>query len=396
MESLPDHVRILDLSQVLAGPYCTMLLADLGYEIIKIEEPGKGDLSRRIGPYFIDGVSTYFISINRNKKGVTLNLKTHEGREILYRLVEKSDVVVDNFRPSVSERLKCNYDNLKEINPRIICCSITGFGSNGPCRDLPSNDLVVQAMGGGMSLTGHPNQPPVRMGIPIGDLACGLFAAFAISSALFRRERTGRGEYIDLSMLDCQVSLLTYIAQSVLVSGEVPEPVGSGHQWYVPYQVFATRDSYIVIAAFSDKFWQKLCIALDTPDYAGDPRFATEAKRKENKAILIPLLEQIIADRDSAELVERLWEHGVTAGPLNNVAQVLGDTQILARDMIVQMPWLGGSTLRTVGSPIKSSALPEPKLSRPANLGEHTAEVLTSLLGYSTEDVERLRKLNVI
>jgi crotonobetainyl-CoA:carnitine CoA-transferase CaiB-like acyl-CoA transferase len=376
-------IRVLDLSHVLAGPYCSMLLADLGYEIIKIEDPQKGDLTRGIGPYFLHGMSTYFMSINRNKKSITLDLKTDKDRYMFYELVKKSDIVLDNFRPGVLARLRCSYKELSEINPRIICCSITGYGSTGPyCeQDLPSNDLVIQAMAGGMSLTGYPDQPPVRMGIAIGDLAGGLFAAFAITSALYRREQTGKGEFIDISMMDCQISLLNYIAQSYLVSEVIPGPVGSGHQWYVPYQVFKTKDSYIVIAIFNDKLFRKLCLALGIPELVDDPRFVTEANRKENKEALIGILESIVESKETSDLVDLLWKYGVTAGQVNNVAQALNDPQVLSRGMVVEMEFPDGSSVKTLGSPIKSTGFSSPPVSKPPCLGENTLDVLRELLG---------------
>ncbi|RMG48064.1 MAG: CoA transferase, partial [Acidobacteria bacterium] len=303
-------VRVLDLTQFLAGPYGSMLLGDLGAEIIKIEPPG-GDPMRRMPPYFLAGESAYFLSINRNKRSVTLDLKSSAGRQVFHDLVRVSDVVLDNFRPGVMEELGLGYETLRRINRRIIACSITGFGKTGPYRDRPAFDLVLQAMSGAMSITGEPGRTPVRMGIPMGDLAGGMFAAQAISAALYARERTGEGCFIDLGLMDCLTALLTYVAQYYLAGGPVPRPAGSHHQSVVPYGVFATADGYLVIAVFAEKFWRALCRALERPDLAEDPRFARNELRLKHRAELLSILQEIFRRRPTEEWLTRLEAEGV-------------------------------------------------------------------------------------
>ncbi|HLE44854.1 MAG TPA: CoA transferase, partial [Methylomirabilota bacterium] len=286
-----DGVRVLDLSRMLAGPYGAMLLADLGAEVVKIEEPGGGDPMRAMGPPFLDGESAYFLSINRNKKSVALDLDRPEGRAVFLDLCRVADVVWENFRPGVMARLGCDPATLRALNPRLVVCSISAFGQEGPYRDWPAFDLALQAMGGAMSITGEEGRPPVRMGLPMGDLAGGMFGALAVAGALFRRAQTGEGTAIDLSLLDCQVSLLTYVAQYYWADGRVPGRVGSGHASVVPYQAFATRDSFLVVAVFAEKFWSGFCRALDRPDLIADPRFDSNGKRVERRRELVALLE---------------------------------------------------------------------------------------------------------
>jgi len=283
-------MRVIDLSMMLAGPSGSMLLGDLGAEIIKVEPP-EGDETSAAPPYFYGEDSAYFWSINRNKKSIVLNLKHPEGRQVLYDLVAKADVVYDNYRPGVLERLKIDYETLKKYNPQIICCSISTFGYTGPYRDRPGYDLIVQAMSGGMSITGEPGGSPVRAGIPLGDLVGGLLAVHGVLAAYIHRQKTGQGQRIEVSLLDGQVYLLTYVAQYYFHSGKIPGPIGSGHQSLVPYQAFKTKDIYIVIVAHQDHHFKALCDAIGKPEWPQDPRFATRKARLENKSILIPMRE---------------------------------------------------------------------------------------------------------
>lgn len=391
-----SEIRVIDLSRVLAGPYCTMMLADLGADVIKVEQPGSGDLSRSITLHSIDHESAYFASVNRNKRSLTLDLGTEKARGIFYRLVHKSDVVLDNFRPGVLERLGCDYQTLVDYNRKIISCSITGFGSSGPYRDLPSYDLIVQALGGGMSITGEPGGPPVRAGIPIGDLAGGLTAAFAVCAALHSRDSTGQGQQIDVSLLDCQVSLLTYVAQYYFVSGEVPGPIGSGHQWYVPYQAFATMSSFIVIAVFGEGFWTKLCSVLDLPGLADDPRFCSGAKRNENRDVLLPILQEVLLTKDAEAWIEQLCQAGIPAAPVNNVAEVFENPQVIARNMVCEMNWPPGSRTKVVGNPVKLLGQAEHQFRPPPGLGEHSEEILSSVLDCSSEEIQELKLAKTI
>ncbi|MBI2369882.1 MAG: CoA transferase [Deltaproteobacteria bacterium] len=395
MGGLLSGVRVLDLTRMLAGPYGSLLLADLGAEVIKIEEPREGDGTRLMGPR-AGGESAYFVSINRNKKSLTLNLKDDRGRAIFYELVRRADVVYDNFRPGILERLQCDYATLKRVNPRIIACSVSAFGQDGPYKDLPAFDLILQAMGGAMSITGEPGRPPVRMGIPLGDLAGGMFAAFAITAALYRRQLTGQGERIDLSLLDCQVSLLTYVAQYYLVTGEVPGPIGSAHQSVVPYQAFRTRDIDIVVAIFVEKFWERLCRILGRPELARDPRFETNAGRLEHKAELLPILEQAFLERTGDEWIEILWKEEIPAAPINTVDRVLADPQVRQRQMVVEVnhPAAGGA-LRMVGNPVKVTEAEEAGYAPSPTLGAHTDDILRSL-GYTAAQIAEWREAGVI
>ncbi len=390
-------VRVLDLSRVLAGPYGSMLLADLGAEVIKVEQPPKGDETRTIGPHFQGPFSAYVVAVNRNKKSMVLDMKAEEGRQVFYDLVKVADIVWDNYRPGVLERIGADYETLSEINPGIISCSISGFGQDGPYRDLPAFDLIVQAMGGGMSITGEPGRPPVRSGIPIGDLAGGMFAAYAVSAALYQREKTGRGQHLDISLLDGQVSLLTYLPQNWLMSGVVPGQVGSRHVSVVPYGAFETKDTYIVIASYgSDKFWRLICKVLGIEELTEDPRFKTNDDRFNNREDLEDKLQKIFVTRPGDEWISLLREAGIPCGPINTVDKVLEDPQVIARNMVVHTEHPRAGHLTMVGNPIKMSAQKEQQIAPPPELGEHTEEILSALLGYPEDRIAALKNTNVI
>ncbi len=391
-------VRVLDLSRMLAGPYGSMLLADLGAEVIKIEDPKGGDPMRGMGPPFLgpDGESAYFLAINRNKKSVALDLERPEGRAVFLDLCRAADVVWENFRPGVMARLGCAPETLRAANPRLVVCSISAFGQAGPYRDWPAFDLALQALGGGMSITGEEGRPPARMGLPMGDLAGGMFGALAVAGALFRREQTGEGAQFDLALLDCQVSLLTYVAQYFWADGRVPGRVGSGHASVVPYQAFATRDGFLVVAVFAEKFWSGFCRAIERPEWIADPRFGTNASRVANRAALVALLEGIFPERPTAEWLARLQQAGVPAAPIQRVDEVLRDPQVLLRGMVVDLehPRLG--TVKTLGTPVRAAGAPPFRPAPPPALGEHTDAVLGGLLGYPPERLAALRRSGVI
>lgn len=396
MKGLLSNVRILDLSRMLSGPFGSMILADLGAEVIKIEDPEGGDKTRTMGPKLSEGQSAYFLSINRNKKSLTLDLRKERGRETFYKLMKISDVVFDNFRPGVLKRLGCDYETLKRINPRIISCSISSFGHTGPDKDLPGFDLILQARGGAMSITGEPSKPPVRMGIPTGDLAGGMYAAYAVVASLYSREKTGVGQKIDVSLLDSQVSLLTYVAQYYLLDGKIPGPIGSGHQTVVPYQAFKTKDVYLVIAIFVEKFWEKLCTVLDLESLIEDPGFCTNDLRRENKSELLPILEKKFLERTASEWLKVLADEGIPSAPVNTVDKVLSDPQLMARNMLVEVSHPNYGKVKIMGNPVKTSGTAESAFRAAPILGEHTVEILSELLGYSPDQIDKLRQEGVI
>jgi len=393
MLGLLAGARILDLSHMLAGPFGSMMLGDLGAEVIKIE-PLEGDPMRQMGPHFYGTESAYYLSANRSKKSLTLNLQSERGRAIFYELVKRSDVVYDNFRPGVTQKLKIDYATLKSINPRIICCSISGFGQTGPYRDRPAFDIAIQGLSGAMSITGTQEQP-ARMGIAMGDLAGGMFGAFAVAAALFHREKTGEGCYIDLSLLDSLTALLTYVAQYYFHDGVVPGPQGTEHMSVVPYQSFKVKDGFLVVAAFTEKFWQGLCRALDLPHLIDDPRFLTNDDRRVNKHALVPILVEAFAKRTLDEWKVRLDAEGVPWGPVNTIDRVFADPQILARQMKIEVEHPTIGKLPMLGNPVKVAGMPE-KYAPPPLRGEHTAQILRELLGYSDEEINRLRDERVI
>ncbi|HEY7743595.1 MAG TPA: CoA transferase [Burkholderiales bacterium] len=390
-----QDVRVLELGQIIAGTYGNQVLSDLGAEVIKIEAP-EGDLGRipSVAPY--KGVSTLFLTFNRNKKSVVINLKSDAGRALFYELVKVSDVVLDNFRAGVLERLRVDYARLSTINPRIIHCSVTGFGGDGAFKDYPALDLVVQAISGHLSITGEPGRPPARVGIPLGDLSGGIFSCKAILAALYQRERTGRGCRIDTSMFDGMLSLLSYMGTHYLSTGEVPTPQGSAHEFTVPWQAFQAADGYIVIATRQENFWRKLCTVLDAPGLAEDPRFATNPRRLEHRSELIPIIENIVRTRTVADWLERLRAAEVPAAPVNDLAGAFAEPPVAERGMIVEYDHPDVGKVRLPGNPIKmSGATGTP--SRPApRLGEHTDAVLTELLKLPPEQIAALRREGAI
>jgi len=388
-------IRVLDLTQMLAGPIGSMLMGDLGAEIIKVESL-KGDETRIITPYFYGEDSAYFWSINRNKKSLAVDLKTAEGLELFYKLVVHSDVVYDNFRPDVLTRLKIDYENLKTINPKIICCSVSTFGYTSPYRDRPGYDLIVQAMSGGMSITGEPGGLPVRAGIPIGDIMGGLLAVHGILSAYIARQRTGQGQRLEISLLDGQLYLLSYIAQYFFHSGEIPSPIGSGHQSNVVYQALKTKDIYIVVVAHRGHFWEKFCEVLGKPEWIQDPRFNTPSVRLKNRPALIPMIENILQTRNGDEWLKDLYQAGVPAAPINTLDRILADPHVFSREMIVEVDGPTQEKIKTIGNPLKMEGTPVASFSRPPLLGEHTREVLSNILGYPDEKIKYLGQKGVI
>ncbi len=395
MKPLLDGVRILDMSQMLAGPYCSMLMADLGAEVIKIESPGEGDRIRQMGIYRIGGQSAYFLSINRNKKSVTLNLKSERGRELFYELVKKSDVVFDNLRPATLQKLGASYEEVKKHNQKIISCSITAFGPDGPYADWPAFDLTLQAMSGAMSYTGEPGRPPVRMGLPMGDLAGALMAAFSISSALYKREMTGEGCKLDISLLDSIVSLHTYVAQYLVAGSPIPEQIGSGHISVVPYGAFKTADGWITIAIFTERFWENFCKILGVPELAKDPRFVTNNDRSKNRVVLNPMIEEKLKAKTTDEWVEILGRERIPCGALNTMDKVLQDVQLRHRDMVVKVEIPEGGETEMLGNPVKAKDMEQQYRFSP-ELGEHTEEVLREVVGLEREEIQELKEQGTV
>ncbi|MCC7346638.1 MAG: CoA transferase [Variibacter sp.] len=388
-------VRILELGQIMAGTYGSQVLSDLGADVIKVETP-EGDLGRipSVAPY--KGWSGLFLTLNRNKRSVVINLKTDEGRALFYDLVKVSDVVVDNFRPGVLERLKIDYDTLCTINPRIIHCSVTGYGGEGVYKDYPAVDIIIQAISGYMGITGEPGRPPVRVGIPIADMSGGIFSCKGILAALYERERTGKGRRVEVSMFDAMLNLLGYMGTMWLTNGEVPRPPGSAHEYTVPWQAFETKDGYVVVATRQDNFWRKLCVVLEAPGLAEDARFATNAGRVKHRDELEPQLEALMRMRTTADWLARMRAADVPCAPVNNIDGAFSEPPVAEREMIVEYDHPDVGKVRLPGNPIKMGGM-EGTISKPApRLGEHTNAVLQSLLGLSEADVTRLRAAGAV
>lgn len=388
-------LRVVDLTRVLAGPLAAQFLGDLGAEIIKVEPPDKGDETRGFAP-FIGGESHYFIGLNRGKRSIVLDLRKPEGADILRRLVAGADVLVENFRPGVMDRLGLGAEALMALNPRLIYCAISGFGLTGPLRDKPSFDIVTQALTGVLSVNGEQGRPPVKLGLPIGDMSGGIFGAIAILSALHERATTGRGRLIDVSLYDGTMSLLGYLSQLAFLTGQDPRPMGSAHPSVVPYDGFPARDGTIVIACLADSFWPKLCNALGCPEMGADPRYATMALRREHRVEIEPRIAEITATRTVAEWQCLLEDHDVPHAPLLGVNAALSHPHAIAREMVVEVEHPAAGPIRMLGRPIKFPGAEQAPLGPPPMFGQHTAEVLTRELGLTEEQVEKLRSLGVV
>ena len=389
------HLRVLDLTQFLSGPFGTQILGDLGAEVIKIEAP-EGDMTRRLPPHFIAGDSAYYLSINRNKKSMAIDMKTAEGKALVRRLALASDIVIENFRPGVLERLGLSYAEISAEKPEIVWASISGFGQNGPYRDRPAYDMIVQALSGGMSLTGEPVGRPVRSGIPIGDLAAGLYAVIGVLAAIEARGRTGHGEHIDVAMLDCQLAMLTYQAAYYLKSGQSPSRQGTGHDSIPTYRSFLCGDGNdIVITANTERMWKRLCAVLGHEEWSMDPRFVHNEDRYRNRYELWPLLEEAFAARDAADWVERLVEAEIPAAVVNSLDRALNDPQALHRNMVLSLDRGDGTRAQVAGNPIKFSDRHEDH-SYPPSLGQDALDILGDVLCLDDGTIEELRRSGVI
>jgi crotonobetainyl-CoA:carnitine CoA-transferase CaiB-like acyl-CoA transferase len=391
-----DGITVLDLTRVLSGPYCTMILADMGARVIKIEQPGKGDDTRAWGPPFVGSESAYFLSINRNKESVTLDFKRAEGRAVLDRLIAKADVLVENFRPGAMKRLGLDYETVAAKHPSLVYASISGFGQHGPKRDRPGYDAVVQAEGGLMSVTGSSDGPPYRLGVAIADLVSGLLAAQGVTLALLARHRTGRGQQVDIAMLDGVAALLSYQAGIFFATGSAPPRMGNRHPTIVPYETFEASDGEFVLAVGNDEQFKRFCTTAGLDGVASDERFATNRGRVTNYDVLRPILGDALRRRTRSEWIDALTAGGVPCGSVRDVREVLTDPHLEARNMIEAVEHASVGPLKVLGVPIKLSDTPGRVRTAPPTLGQHTAHVLRHDVGISDSDIEALRHNQVI
>lgn len=389
-------ITVLDLTRVMSGPYCTLMLADMGARVIKIEHPRRGDDTRAWGPPFVGGESVYFLSVNRNKESVTVDFKDPDGRRILDALLERADVLVENFQPGTLQRLDLDHATLARRLPRLIYASISGYGHTGPLKELPGYDAVAQAEGGLMSVTGDPNGPPYRLGLPIADLVAGLFAAQGVLLALLARAATGRGRHVDISMLDSVAGLLTYQAANYLATGDNPPRMGNAHASIVPYGTFETRDGQLMLAVGNDEQWRRFCAAADVPDLAADERFSTNPRRVTNRDQLWPLVTRVLKTRDRDDWTARLRQAAVPCGPVRTIGEMMTDPQLEARGMIASMRHPVAGNLRLMGNPVKVSDTPSVDDTPAPLLGQHTEAILTKELGISPDDARELRRRGVV
>ena len=389
-------VRVLDLTRVVAGPYCSMFLGDLGAEVVKVEQPGAGDDTRGWGPPFAGGESAYYLCINRNKQSLTLDLKSQRAVELLRDLVKAADVIIENFRPGTMERLGLGEKELRELNPRLIYASLTGFGADGPMSDWPGYDLIVQAWGGLMSITGTPEGEPVKVGVAIIDLVAGLMLGKAITAALFAREKIGVGQRIDTSLLEAEVASLINVGSNYLVGGKVPTRWGNAHPNIVPYQNFQTADGYLVIGVASEVIWKRFCEAIGQRDLINDPRFADNSKRVENRSELIGILSKTFLQRRNDAWFKLLTDAEVPCAPVQTIDQVFQAPQVLQRDMLIEIDHPTAGKVRMAGIPVKFSVTPASVRMPPPLLGEHNDEILESWLGLSADSIDELKKEKVI
>lgn len=402
MATLKD-IRIVDITRAMAGPYCTMMLGDFGADVIKVERPGVGDESRGWGPPFVGdaygpypGESAYFLSANRNKRSLTVNLKDPSGKEIIQKLVQVSDVFIENFRTGVLDKMGLGFDDLSQGNPGLIYCSVSGYGRTGPYQERPGYDAIVQAEGGLMGITGPVDGPPSRVGIPIIDITSGMFAASAILAALYERLESGQGQFIDISLLDTQAALLANVASNYLVSGEPPKRQGNAHPNIAPYEPFQARDKGFVLGAANQRQWEKLCDTIQRPELKTDPRFQTNQDRVKNRAELIKTLNDVFKEKNAQDWLDQIQEAGLPCGPINTVPEVFQHPQREARGLVQEVEHSSAGVVPLTGFPYKFSRTPAEIHQAPPLLGEHNQEILVDLLGYSKDEMNELREKGII
>ncbi len=390
-----EGLKVLEIGVAMAGPFCTMMLADYGADCIKVERIGQGDESRNWGPFFEGGLSHYFAAVNRNKKSLAVDLKSVEGRAVVERLALQADILVDNFRPGALESAGLGYEALHARNPRLIYCSISGYGASGPLSDERANDVAMQAYAGGMSITGETGRGPVKMGISVADIGAGMFATMGVLLALQMRAVTGRGQRVDTSLLESQISMLSYHWTAYFASGKVPERKGSSAQGLVPYQAFEAEDGWMVVAVFTDRMWRDLCNATELADWAIDPRFCTPAQRMLNRDLIVDALSSVFSSRPVAHWQALFSPIGIPCTPVNRIDEVVAQPQAQARAMFVEVQATGSGTLKMAGVPIKFSEAAGGVRTGPPRLGEHTREILRTL-GYEPAAIDRLVASGVV
>ena len=394
MPSALEKIKVVDLTRTLAGPFCTMMLGDMGADVVKIEEPEKGDETRGWTPFW-NGESTQFVSFNRNKRSLSLNLKEQEGINIIQSLAKNADVMIESFRAGALDRMGLGYQEIKKIKPDIVYCSISGYGRTGPMADKPGYDLLIQAYSGLMSLTGEPDGMPMRVGFSLVDLFTGMMAYGSIMTALYHRQATGKGQWLEAALLDGQVAAMSYHAAAYMATGVVPDRMGSGHPSIVPYQSFPASDGFFILGVANQGLWQRFCGAIGRPDLMEDPRFATADERVAHRAECVQTLSEIFQTDTAAHWVEVISDAGVPCGPINRVDDVVNDAQVRARNMVVAIPHPNVPDLRVAGSPLKLSETPPSIRHHPPLLGQHNDEILGEL-GYSAKDIARLKQAGVI
>ena len=389
-------VKVLDLTRIVSGPFATMLLGDLGAEIIKIEEPVSGDESRTYGPPFVNGESAYFLSINRNKKSCAINLKTPEGIALIRELALKSDVLIENFRPGTLKKFGLSYEELKKQNPGLIYCAITGFGQTGPDSHRPGYDLIIQGESGVMDITGDPDGPPTKVGTSIADLLTGQYASQGVLAALVERSRTGEGRRVEVAMYDCLASLLTFNAGGYFATGNTPKRKGNSHPSIVPYETFETLDGWINIGVANDKFWNSFCKIIDRLDLQNDPKFAMASDRVKNRLELLPIIREIIKGNKKSHWIDLLEKAGIPSGMIKNVGEVCDSEQLISRGMILNMPHPTAGIVKNIDSPLRFDDRNDEVHAAPPILGQHTHEILSNVLKISPDEISLLEKKGAI